>query len=413
MVIGKRINKIYMDNTPCKKHTVFPLFFHCERVLKTREGKGSVLCILLLVFAGVWLSFPDKAFPDQVKTIDGKVIGGEVVHVDDEYLSIRQGNDSISFIQWRIVTLITKDREIIVVNHGENQKRFSILTTTTDSLSAKDISLMATDKITDVYPETMSANRAFFTGEARPSAPAGEKGSVLPSKTDVNDVSQKNAAKQAKPWKGNVDAGLTVKKGNTEAFTTNIKTGFSREKQRDNLYLNSLFLFETKDGSKNADEQRGTFKYERKHTKKVYSFYQESLEHDEIEKLNLRSISSLGMGYRLIETDIFKYKSEIGPSYTYERFRNDITQTGVGVRVGSYVDWQILPSTKYYFKLDYLPNLEDYTGWRIESDMGLRYSINKSLSLNVNWINDYDNKPSAGDIGKNDATILSTLGYNF
>lgn len=91
-------------------------------------------------------------------------------------------------------------------------------------------------------------------------------------------VPQKDNSKQNKPWRGNVDAGLTIQKGNKEALTTNIKTEVSKERINDNIYFTSLLLFETKDGEKNADEQRGTMKYERKHLQKLYSFYQESME---------------------------------------------------------------------------------------------------------------------------------------
>ncbi|MEK6728946.1 MAG: DUF481 domain-containing protein, partial [Planctomycetota bacterium] len=101
------------------------------------------------------------------------------------------------------------------------------------------------------------------------------------------------------------------------------------------------------------------------------------------------------------------------PSYTYEKFPDDSADASFGLRLGSSLDWQILPSTKYYFKLDYLPGMEDFGQWRIESDMGLRQSINKSLSLTVSWIDEFDNNPGVDGVRKNDATILSAIGYNF
>jgi hypothetical protein len=63
--------------------------------------------------------------------------------------------------------------------------------------------------------------------------------------------------------------------------------------------------------------------------------------------------------------------------------------------------------------MDYLPGLQDFAQWRIESDMGLRQSINKSLSLTVSWINEFDNNPGVDGVRKNDATILSAIGYEF
>lgn len=375
-------------------------------------GKRNVFSVMLFAFVSLWLGITDKAFSDQIKTIDDRVVEGKVVHVDGEYLSLRQENGGISFIQWRTISLITNDEKVIVVNHGEKKTSFSVLTTAASTLSAQDINLMTTDNISDVYPGFSSKSRPRFTGKTEQPAqlpPLGEGETAKPLVVE----SQRDAAKPAKYWKGSVDAGLTVKKGNTEATTTTIKTEFSREKERNNFYLTGLFLLETENGSKNTDEQRGTGKYERNQTKKIYSFYQESLEHDEIERLNVRSISSAGMGYRFLTNGAFKYKSEIGPSYTYEKFQHNAADASFGLRLGSYVDWQILPSTKYYFKLDYLPGMEDFAQWRIESDMGLRQSISKSLSLTVSWIDEFDNNPGVVNVRKNDATILSAIGYNF
>jgi len=57
--------------------------------------------------------------------------------------------------------------------------------------------------------------------------------------------------------------------------------------------------------------------------------------------------------------------------------------------------------------------MEDFGQWRIKSDMGLRQSINKSLSLIVSWIDEFDNNPGADGVRKNDATVLSAIGYEF
>ncbi len=372
-------------------------------------------CILkYLTLFLLWLCLLiNNVFSDQIKTIDGNIVEGEVMGVDEEYLTVLQRSDSIVFIQWRIVSLISRNKEIVIVSHENNRKKFSILTTTTDSFSVKDIRFKTTDNIQDIYPKEIAANRPFFLQEREQSEQGVTNAPFSSSPPKPQNDPRQNTVQQKKPWKGNVDAGLTIQKGNKEALTTNVKTDFTLERTKDNVYFNSLFLFETKDGEKNIDEQRGTLKYERKHLQKVYSFYQESLERDEIEELNLRSITSSGAGYRFIETDRLKYKSEIGPFFTYERFRDNILQTSAGLRIGNYLDWQVLASTLFYFKVDYLPVLEDSVDWRLESDMGLRHKLTKSLSLNLNWINQYDNKISAENVSNNDATILSTLGYNF
>lgn len=369
-----------------------------------RKKMYKIICFILLVL----LTFlVDKAFSEVIKTIDDDIIEGEVLNADEEYLSIRQGHDNITFIQWRIVRLISRDREIIIVRHDGGVTEFTIITTTTDNLSARDVGITTTDKISSIYPKEVLTQRLSFLNEDEQSVPLDTD-----DKINIDAVSQQNIAAKDKLWKGNVDAGLTFQTGNQEAVTASLKTGFSWERKKDNLYLNGLLLFGKKDGEKNADEQRGVFKYERKHKERLYSFHQENLEHDEIERLNLRSITSSGMGYRFIEKKDLKYRSEIGPSLIYERFMNGVTKVNPGLKIGNYLDWQIYDSTKIYFNVDFLPSPNDFIKWRLESDVGLRHNLNKNLSFNINWLDQYDSEPVSG-VNHNDATILSTIGYNF
>ena len=213
-----------------------------------------------------------KVFPDVVKTIDGDIVEGSVVSADEEYLCIRQKGNSINFIQWRIISLISRNKEIIIVSHENNRKKFSILTTTTGNFSAKDINFKTTDKIQDIYPKEIVANRSFFLPEREQLEKGVTNAPFSSSPLKPQNSPQQNTVQQKKPWKGNVDAGLTIQKGNKEALTTNAKTDFSWERTIDNMYFNGLLLFETKDSVRNADEQRGTLKYERKHKRRVYSF---------------------------------------------------------------------------------------------------------------------------------------------
>lgn len=41
----------------------------------------------------IFLSLMDGVFPDDIKTIDGNIIVGETVGVDEEYISVKQGQD--------------------------------------------------------------------------------------------------------------------------------------------------------------------------------------------------------------------------------------------------------------------------------------------------------------------------------
>jgi len=372
--------------------------------MKTLLHKPVFCChfiTLLIAFC-----FLEAALSEEIKTIDGSVFTGEIIEMDESNLTFIEGENNIISLQWRIIELIIKDSEIIMISHGKDKNTFSILKMTGQkNLSAEDLNTESTESLSVVFPEK-TATGAIKTVQA--DVKTGRSDSA-----EANESADQDTAEGTKLWKGNIDAGLRVRTGNNDVFATTTKMSISREGPINTFLFNSLLQYEVQDGEKNTDEQRGSFKYERRMKKKLYVFLQESLEHDDIEKLNLRSITSSGAGYRFIESKTINYKSEIGSSLTYERFRDNVTKKNLGVRIGNYFEWQFSELTYFYFKVDYLPNLEDREDWRLESDTGIRHKINKHLSWNFSWVNDYDSKPQGEDVKNNDATLLSSIGYNF
>ncbi len=385
---------------------------------------------LFLLLAYVCLM--DRVFSDEVKTIDGDIIMGEVMDVDEDYLSIKQSEDSISFLQWRIISLISREKEIIVVSCDETQKKFSVLKTA-NGLSVKDVNLTTTDKISDIYPKEKITRRPLFeegvkqlteTVAATPSVSAMKKARQSePSGTSAGTFETKVASLQSpsippKTWKGNVGAGINIKGGNTESTATHVKGVYTNERMRDNIYFDTLALYEvvtnkdTDVDEETVNEQRATAKYEYKHTLRLYSFFNQYLEHDEIENLNYRLISSPGMGYRFVLKDALKYKIEGGPAYTYERFHGRITEDTRGLRIGQYFDWKILPTTAFFAKAEYVQSAEDRDNWRLDSGMGIKHNLTKSLSLNLELLDQYDNTPGEGQ-EKEDRAVIGSVGYNF
>ncbi len=378
------------------------------------------------------LCLMDRVFPDEVKTIDGDIITGAVVGVDEEYLSIGYNGDNICFIQWRIISLISRDKEVIIVNHDETQKKFSILKTA-NNLSVKNMNLTTTDKISDIYPQEKITRYPLFEGGVKQLAQTGTANPTIPDTKIMRQseplgtstvsfgtkvASEPSSSSPPKTWKGHVDAGLNIKNGNTESTSTTLKGGYTSERMRDNIYLDAIVLYElvtnkdTKLNNETINEQRVIAKYEYKNTLRWYSLFNQYFEHDEIEHLNYRLISSPGIGYRFILSEKLNYKVEGGPAYTREVFHGGIIAETLGTRIGQYLDWKIFPMTALYAKLEYLQSIENRDDWQLYSKMGIKHSITKTISLNLEMLDQYDNTPGPGK-EKDDRIVIGTLGYNF
>lgn len=379
-----------------------------------------------------YVCFVNMVFSEEVKTIDGDIITGEVVDADENCLSLRQSEDSICFLQWRIISLISRDKEIIMVNCNETRKEFFILQTA-NSFSVKDMNFKSTDKISDIYPEERIIRRPPFAQGVKKLTQTGMTASAVlettktsksgPSDASTGAFGTKTASSQspptiAKTWKGNIEAGINIKDGNTESTSTHIKGDYAAERKRENIYFDAIARYEvvtnkdTDVDEETINEQRATAKYEYKHNLRLYSFFNQYFEHDEIEGLDYRLISSPGMGFRFILKDALKYKVEGGPAYTYERFHGGVIEETLGLRIGHYFDWKILSATSFYAKAEYIQSSEDRDDWRLDSGIGIKHNITKSLSLNLDFLDQYDNTPGE-DKEKEDRALLGSVGYTF
>lgn len=76
------------------------------------------------------------------------------------------------------------------------------------------------------------------------------------------------------------------------------------------------------------------------------------------------------------------------------------------------MDWIFLQDTKLYAKQEYVQSVEYQEDWRLDSGVGVRHNLTKSIALSFEILNQYDNTPLEGN-QKDDITMIGSVGYNF
>ncbi|MCF6157719.1 MAG: DUF481 domain-containing protein [wastewater metagenome] len=422
-----------------------------QNVYRLRKPKGKSLkiyskksfCIVsLMAFLATWVYLIGTAYADEIRMIDGTVFEGEIVNVNGEFISFRKTDDTVSDILLDDVNLISGGKEIIIVDHEGGKKvsflripkpeNFSIkeaVHTKTDTLTLFDMGIETTKIAAEeavVVQQTVPDNAPSVISkeEVQPlevNTPEAESSTAQATTANVEEIAQAGEETEAallKAWRGNFDAGISVKDGNTESTTVHLKGSYANERATDNIYFDAIALYETvtdkvtDEDVETINEQKATGKYEYKHTPRFYSFFNQYFEHDEIEDLNYRFISSPGAGYRVIDKEWLRYRAEAGPAYTYERFHGGITDDYFGVRVGQYVDWVIRSDTKLYAKSEYTQSVENSDDWRVDSGLGIRHNLTNAIALSLEFLDQYDNTPAEGN-EKEDRTFIGSVGYNF
>ncbi|OQD46525.1 hypothetical protein BIY37_02890 [Candidatus Brocadia sapporoensis] len=399
----------------CNGRIPFSLLRLESEELKVFVRKRNICLLPVVAFSVMWVRLVGMAYSDEIKMVDGTVLEGEIIKVDGELISLRRRDGSVSGLQMKDVTLISRGNEISIISR-QGEKLSVLRIPKSENFSMNDVVWIKKDTLTlqDLGTETTNVAAKVGTPEAKndaaqPSVAIDEKNAPAETKT---------VTAPPKTWKGHIDAGLTAKDGNTESTTANLKGGYANERECDNIYFDAIALYEivtnrdTNVDEVTVNEQRATGKYEYKHTPRFYSFFNQYLEHDEIESLNYRSISSPGVGYRFLDSERLKYKAEAGPAYTLERFHGGITEDSLGVRVGQRLDWQFWRDTKFYAKSEFVESAEDTNDWRVYSGLGLRHNLTKSIAVSFEYLDQYNNMPAEGKM-KEDRTFIGSVGYNF
>ncbi|MGQ3684478.1 MAG: DUF481 domain-containing protein [Candidatus Loosdrechtia sp.] len=360
------------------------------------------------------LFFGTKASSDEIKMADGTYRKGEVLTITEDAISILQEDGNICSLNFSEISLISRNNEIIIVHPETERKRFIIMKIRKPGgISLKEIDIDTTDTLT--FPASDSETHLAAGKEPdRPKIIHGNEQNI--SKEKSPSVKQE-VTSDRKTWKGNIDAGINIKDGNTKSTTLHTKGRYANERSRDNIYFNAIAIYETRKRTtgkrlETINEQRASGKYEFKHTLKLYSFFNQYLEHDELENLNYRSISSPGVGYRFYDSERLQYKAEGGPSYTLERYHGGIREDSKGIRLGHFLDCILLRDTKFYARQEYIQRIDNQKEWRLDSGIGVRHNLRKSIAISLEILSQYDNFPQERN-RKDDTTLIGSLGYNF
>lgn len=220
-------------------------------------------------------------------------------------------------------------------------------------------------------------------------------------------------------WEKNLSAGVTYRDGNTEKslYTLNVK---GDRYGAHNDILSSLYAeygesaVGTNSTERTEGQIRGKSEYRHKFGESRFfaGAFVEGL-NDSIKKIRFRGKVGPMIGYYLVDTDNHKLDISFGVNYVYERTATEERTFGEYRAAGNYL-WSISEHSSYYLNVEYTANMDD-----VDVDnygllvTGVRSKINSTLSLFIEFRDEYDNRPDAGVLEHNDITVTGGLSYDF
>ncbi|MFW5692775.1 MAG: DUF481 domain-containing protein, partial [Thermoguttaceae bacterium] len=196
-------------------------------------------------------------------------------------------------------------------------------------------------------------------------------------------------------WSGSFELGLDGTTGNSETF--NFRFGFDTTHQWDihQLDVELDYLRKTTGRIETANRALLDWRYERlfRDTRWTW-FVHGTFEYDEFEAWDCRVTADTGLGYQLISTDSTKLVSRTGGGFARTVGLPDDRWTPELV-MGLDFEHKVGKRHRLKAKVDYIPDVTDFAGYRVNSqgswEMLIDEAMNLSLKLSVR--SRYDSTP--------------------
>jgi len=173
------------------------------------------------------------------------------------------------------------------------------------------------------------------------------------------------------PWSARVMLGVNGSSGNSDRFRIHGRGELNREGERNRINLYASGDLDEKDGETTADQVLVGGRVEQDIDERLFGFFRQDFERDEVETIDLRSTSLLGIGYFAIKSPTLVWKPRAGVGYEYEKPSEGDSNDSV---LGS-LGWSLEHTRAEWLRLthefDYLPKVDDpFDDYRLVSDLG-------------------------------------------
>lgn len=234
-------------------------------------------------------------------------------------------------------------------------------------------------------------------------------------------------------WKGGVNVGFAVTRGNSETKNLNIAFQSARTGLHDklSLYTNSIYATNdvpTASPHTTANSIGGGGRYDRNLDDREFGFVNADFYHDSLQNLDLRSLVGGGLGLHAIKSDTTTFDLFAGANYTRENYSAftippvppatvgtlvpAITHNLAAATLGDDFMHKLGKNTVFTQNWYLYPNLTDTGEYRTTLNLGLVTKLNKWLGWQNSVGDIYVSNPPTSK-KRNDLVVSTGLNFSF
>ncbi len=208
-------------------------------------------------------------------------------------------------------------------------------------------------------------------------------------------------------WNGSFDLGLNVQQSTTD--TTGFLVGFNTMRTHDptKFTLGASYRYGTQKAQGESktttqDQLLGLIREDYSFTPRVYGFASGDAMYDGIQRLSIRGVPKLGVGYvfwqQQLDEDRRNFlQGEVGPSWVYERYFGGSDRDYYAVAFGALAGYYLPYGAHFDWRLDYLPAVDNFTkDYLLRTEGALLAPLIDPISAKFVVRDEYNNQPAAG-----------------
>jgi putative salt-induced outer membrane protein YdiY len=222
---------------------------------------------------------------------------------------------------------------------------------------------------------------------------------------------------ETKAWVTTAAAALALTRGNSENFLVTLSLDTKRKWEHDDaaLGISGGYGDSTVNDqyTKNTEFLQGYGQYNYSITDRFYVGLRGDGQYDGIAGVDYRFKVTPLAGYHIIKNKKMDLSAEVGPSAVFEHLSGEEPTTYAAIRFGERFDYEIVPGTKIWEAVGYIPQIDEWTqNYLLNFEAGIDTAITKGWSLRVVFQDLYASQPAAGK-KNNDMRLLAGIAYKF
>jgi putative salt-induced outer membrane protein len=210
-------------------------------------------------------------------------------------------------------------------------------------------------------------------------------------------------------WSGSGEAGGFISSGNTDTKGVAIGVNFAKETRQWKHSVRGFVDYQQQDGVTSRERYFAGYEGNYNITPDFYALLTLSWERDPFSGFDRRFAQSLGLGYKIVNTDRLKLSVEGGPALRQTRFTDGFNDSAFAARGAVNLDWQI--SDQLQFTQSGLLFYDSFNT-STQAISALTYKLSDALSARASFQFNSESNPPLGR--KNtDTTSRVTIVYGF